>query len=49
VTDDREPATAVVQRVLPAPPDAVYDEWLDAEGMGQVDVPAPGPAHQDRA
>ncbi|MBI2765907.1 MAG: SRPBCC domain-containing protein [Chloroflexi bacterium] len=25
--------TAVGRRVLPAPPDLVYDEWLDAEGM----------------
>ena len=41
MTDDREPATAVVQRVLPAPPDAVYDEWLDAAGMAEWMCPRP--------
>lgn len=33
MTGDPGPATAVVRRVLPAPPEAVDDEWLDAEGL----------------
>lgn len=41
MTDDREAATAVVRRVLPAPPDVVYDEWLDAEGMAEWMCPRP--------
>ena len=41
MTGDREPATAVVQRVLPAPPDVVYDEWLDAEGLAEWMCPRP--------
>ena len=32
---------AVVQRLLPAPPGAVYDEWLDAEGMAEWMCPRP--------
>jgi uncharacterized protein YndB with AHSA1/START domain len=35
-------ATAVARRVLPAPPDVVYDAWLDAEGM--LDWMCPRPA-----
>jgi uncharacterized protein YndB with AHSA1/START domain len=35
------PAPAVVARVLPAPPDVVYDEWLDAEGMTEWMCPRP--------
>jgi len=41
VTGASEPATAVVRRVLPAPPDVVYDEWLDAEGMAEWMCPRP--------
>jgi len=41
VTGDSEPATAVVRRVLPAPPDVVYDEWLDAGGMAEWMCPRP--------
>ncbi len=36
-----ELATAVVQRVLPAPPDVVYDEWLDADGLLEWMCPRP--------
>jgi uncharacterized protein YndB with AHSA1/START domain len=41
VTGDPAPATAVVQRVLPAPPEVVYDEWLDAEGLAEWMCPRP--------
>jgi uncharacterized protein YndB with AHSA1/START domain len=41
VTGDPGPATAVVQRVLPAPPEVVYDEWLDAEGLAEWMCPRP--------
>jgi uncharacterized protein YndB with AHSA1/START domain len=30
-----------VQRVLPAPPAAVWEEWLDAEGMAEWMCPRP--------
>jgi len=36
----RDPA-AVVRRVLPAPPEVVYDEWLDADGMAEWMCPRP--------
>jgi uncharacterized protein YndB with AHSA1/START domain len=32
---------ATVQRVLPAPPAAVWEEWLDAEGMAEWMCPRP--------
>ncbi len=32
---------AVVRRVLPAPPDVVFDEWLDAAGMAEWMCPRP--------
>ena len=32
---------AVVQRILPAPPHVVYEEWLDAEGMAEWMCPRP--------
>jgi uncharacterized protein YndB with AHSA1/START domain len=38
---EQTPVMAVVQRILPAPPDAVYDEWLDAEGMTEWMCPRP--------
>lgn len=31
----------MVKRVLPASPDVVYDEWLDAEGMAEWMCPRP--------
>jgi uncharacterized protein YndB with AHSA1/START domain len=34
-------AAAFVRRVLPAPPDVVFDEWLDAEGMAEWMCPRP--------
>jgi uncharacterized protein YndB with AHSA1/START domain len=37
----RRPALVVVQRVLPAPPDTVYGEWLDADGMMEWMCPRP--------
>ena len=37
-------AVAVVRRLLPAPPDVVYDEWLDAEGMAEWMRPRPARA-----
>lgn len=39
------PATsAVVQRVLPAPPDVVYDEWLDRDALAEIMCPFPARA-----
>jgi uncharacterized protein YndB with AHSA1/START domain len=35
---------AFVRRVLPAPPDVVFDEWLDAEGMAEWMRPRPARA-----
>jgi uncharacterized protein YndB with AHSA1/START domain len=37
----QSPIVAVVERLLPAPPDVVYDEWLDAEGMTEWMCPRP--------
>jgi hypothetical protein len=31
----------MVRRVLPAPPAAVWEEWLDAEGMAEWMCPPP--------
>ena len=41
MTGDTDPATAVVRRVLPAPPEVVYDEWLDADGLAEWMCPRP--------
>jgi uncharacterized protein YndB with AHSA1/START domain len=41
VTDDKPEAAVVVQRVLPAPPDVVFDEWLDPVGMAEWMCPRP--------
>jgi uncharacterized protein YndB with AHSA1/START domain len=45
VTAEGEPVegerVAVVRRVLPASPDVVFDEWLDAEGMAEWMCPRP--------
>ncbi len=35
------PAAARVQRVLPAPPDVVYDEWLDPDALSDWMCPRP--------
>jgi uncharacterized protein YndB with AHSA1/START domain len=35
---------AVVRRVLPAPPDVVFDEWLDPAGMTEWMCPRPARA-----
>jgi uncharacterized protein YndB with AHSA1/START domain len=43
VTEPR-PSAAVVQRVLPAPPDVVYDEWLDPDAMTEWMCPRPSRA-----
>jgi uncharacterized protein YndB with AHSA1/START domain len=37
-------ATARVERVLPAPPAAVYERWVDAERLAEFICPAPGRA-----
>jgi uncharacterized protein YndB with AHSA1/START domain len=34
-------AVAVVQRILPAPPPVVFDEWLDVDGMKEWMCPRP--------
>ncbi len=36
-----EMPAVVVQRYIPASPDVVYDEWLDAEGMADWMCPRP--------
>ena len=36
-----ESLVVVVRRILPAPPDEVYDEWLDADGMAEWMCPRP--------
>lgn len=41
MTGGGETVTAFVQRVLPAPPDVVYDEWLDADGLAEWMCPRP--------
>jgi uncharacterized protein YndB with AHSA1/START domain len=41
VTADRK---VIVRRVLPAPPDVVYDEWLDPVGMIEWMCPRPARA-----
>lgn len=38
------PDTAVVRRVMPAPPEAVYDEWLDPEALAEWMCPHPARA-----
>ncbi len=40
----RRPPSAVVQRVLPAPPHVVYDEWLDTDALAEFMCPAPARA-----
>jgi uncharacterized protein YndB with AHSA1/START domain len=40
----REPATALVRRLMPAPPAAVYDEWLDPQAMAEWMCPRPAVA-----
>jgi len=39
-----EPAIAVVQRVLPAPPEVVFDEWLDPVSLSDWMCPHPARA-----
>jgi uncharacterized protein YndB with AHSA1/START domain len=43
VTDQSpaRPLVARVQRVLPAPPDVVYDEWLDPKALSEWMCPKP--------
>lgn len=38
------PRVAVVRRVMPAPPDVVFDEWLDPAGMTEWMCPRPARA-----
>jgi uncharacterized protein YndB with AHSA1/START domain len=40
----RWPKSAVVRRVLPAPPTAVYDEWLDPDALVEFMCPLPARA-----
>jgi uncharacterized protein YndB with AHSA1/START domain len=39
-----DPRTAIVRRVLPAAPEVVYDEWLDAEALAEFICPYPATA-----
>ena len=36
-----ESASAIVQRILPAPPEVVYDEWLDVDALAEFIAPFP--------
>lgn len=38
---DPSPAAAVVRRVLPVPPDVVYEQWLDADSLAEWMCPHP--------
>jgi uncharacterized protein YndB with AHSA1/START domain len=38
---DAETSVAVVERLLPAPPAVVYDEWLDPESLSDWICPQP--------
>ncbi len=38
------PRSAVVQRLLPASPEVVFDEWLDAEALAEFICPYPAVA-----
>jgi uncharacterized protein YndB with AHSA1/START domain len=38
------PAAAVVRRVLPAPPEVVFDEWVDPEALKEWMCPLPARA-----
>jgi uncharacterized protein YndB with AHSA1/START domain len=41
---ERQALTAIVQRVLPVPPEIVFDAWLDAEALAEFMCPDPGKA-----
>jgi len=41
MTTPDNPTSAVVRRVLPAPPDVVYAEWLDPEALAEFICPYP--------
>jgi uncharacterized protein YndB with AHSA1/START domain len=41
MTGGAPPALVVVQRVLPAPPEIVYAEWIDPDGMLEWMCPRP--------
>ena len=38
---EESPTSAVVQRVLPAPPEVAFDEWLDPEALAEFTCPYP--------
>jgi uncharacterized protein YndB with AHSA1/START domain len=40
MSEDRGP-TAIVRRVLPARPDVVFDQWIDAEALAEFITPSP--------
>ena len=41
---DLRPTSAVVRRVLPAPPDVAYNEWLDEDALAEFMCPYPARA-----
>ncbi|HTD51323.1 MAG TPA: SRPBCC family protein [Acidimicrobiia bacterium] len=41
---ETQPTAALVQRVLPAPPDAVFAEWIDPEALAEWMCPRPARA-----
>jgi len=38
---EESPTSAVVQRLLPAPPEVAFDEWLDPEALAEFTCPYP--------
>lgn len=43
---ERRPTEATVQRLLPAPPDVVFDEWIDPDAFRQWMCPRPARARR---
>ena len=41
MTGPDHPTSAVVRRVVPAPPDVVYGEWIDPEALAEFICPYP--------
>ncbi|HLZ72823.1 MAG TPA: SRPBCC domain-containing protein [Dehalococcoidia bacterium] len=41
---EHRPRSAVVTRLLPAPPEVVYDEWLDVDALAEFLCPYPAVA-----
>jgi uncharacterized protein YndB with AHSA1/START domain len=42
MSDQRTLTSAIVERILPAPPEEVFDAWLDETALAAFICPAPG-------